>query len=337
LSARQSASAPRGRPEILLLNPLGAALGHYTASLRQMLADCGAPVRSLTLMEPSAPGQSRRRWLRQYLAALRGAAQRRESVVLQTWPLLGYCDYAISRCILRDAHAPIVMHDPVPLARAIGYGRLARVVASLPAVGAHAIVHSRSAARALGAGAGLREILELPHPMFAPRTRQPGERRQVVVRVLGQYKPDRDVRGMERLAAEGPLGWRYEAVGRGWPAVAGWSVTDRFVAEEQLDELIRTSSAVLVPYVRFFQSGMAIRALELGTPVVGPRSSSLAELLGADSDWLLDGERWEPALQAAVGASPEEAHRVGWRAYETARERWGAWLQQVEPRTRGRR
>lgn len=321
------------RAQVVLLNPLAVALRHYTDGLQRLLDDHGAEVRRVDVIEPSASGGRRRRWLYEYVRAVRRLTKvGRSAIVIQTWPVLGYLDYAIARLVLKPAHMLIVIHDARPLVRSVGYGRLARWAASLPLVRAVAIVHSKAALRAVRSDARLSDVVQLPHPMIEPERREHRGAAPVAIRVLGQYKPDRDLQAMERLAVEGSPSWRYEAIGRGWPPVKGWKVDDRFLEEHELDELVRTSAVVVIPYVRFFQSGVAFRALQAGAPVVGPRDSSLTELLGADSDWLVDEGRWAEAVRAALDASAQDVHRVAMSAYEDMRGKWGAWLQDAQLR-----
>lgn len=179
---------------------------------------------------------------------------------------------------------------------------------------------------------GLRDVIELPHPMFPPEKRATRGGGQIVVRVLGQYKADRDLESMRQLASDGPSEWSYEVVGRGWPPVAGWTVIDKFVNEGDFDSYLRSSDVVVIPYNRFFQSGVAIRSLEVGTPVVGPRASSLASLVGGESEWLVDGEPWIGAVEAAIRANSEEIYEVASRAYCEVLERWRAWLRRIGER-----
>jgi hypothetical protein len=184
------------------------------------------------------------------------------------------------------------------------------------------MVHSQAAADVVRRELRPRSLAVVPHPMLPPRPSASRRVARPVIRVLGQFKADRDVAALERLAREGPGEWTYEIVGRGWPAVAGWHVDARFVPEAEFEELLTTSSAVLIPYRRFFQSGVAVRAVELGTPVVGPADSSLADLLGTGSPWLVRDGDWRAATTAALGDASalaeiaERAHRhvvAGWR------------------------
>ena len=116
------------------------------------------------------------------------------------------------------------------------------------------------------------------HPILDEQRLTPKTSRPSVV-VAGQYKPARD---LELLAQLGPrlrdAGWTTTIVGRGWPPVPGWDVDDRFVPEDELDDLLGAAWALLLPYREYFQSGVAVRALENGTPTVGESTSFLDDL-----------------------------------------------------------
>lgn len=314
------------RQRVLLINPLGSGLAHYTRSLEWMLTSIGADVAILSIYEPSASGRGRFRWLWEYCRLLlRARAFRRDACMIITWPVSGYWDFAIARLLLGVGIVHIVVHDPEPLVRAAGYGWLARYVAGRRMVHAKPVVHSEAAANRVRARTPRLRLTSLPHPMFEPR--QPRSSHGApVVRVLGQYKSDRDVDSLRNLAATGGRDWHYEIVGRGWPGVPGWKVSSRYVSEAEFDALICGSSVVLVPYRRFFQSGVAIRCLEMGVPVVGPGESSLVPLLGEASGWLVHDEAWLPAVTAAIGADTQEIARVATRAYAHALGQWRDWL-----------
>jgi hypothetical protein len=222
------------------------------------------------------------------------------------------------------------MHDPIPLARTPGskvpgHGSCARYLAGRRFVRAAAILHSQEALQGIQQCMRLRKRVVLPLPMHPPRRKPCREEKGVTVRVLGQYKADRDVGVLERLAVAAKAGSRYEIVGRGWGPVPGWKTIDRFVPEQELIELIQTSDAIVIPYRRFYQSDIAVRSLEGGTPVVGPEESSLKALVGTDSGWLATDD-WEAAAEAAVEASEEEVLEVATRAHERARDQWRSWL-----------
>jgi hypothetical protein len=328
---REGETATRRR-DVIIVNPLGAALSHYSASLEELLVACGAKANTISLMEPSASGQRRARWVVDYVNTLRGVARKNTGArVIVAWPVLGYWDLAIARYTLGQIDAQIVFHDPEPLNRAVGYGRIARRVGMMSCVAAPVVVHSRVAAEALNRQASL-PVIELPLPMFPPEIRRTHRTSKTVIRVLGQYKPDRDIQALVRLAAEGPEDWCYEIVGRGWPDVRGWQVRSEFVSEEEFDALIRSSRAVLIPYRRFFQSEVALRCIELGTPIVGPSGSSLQALLGARSAWLVTNEQWLRSTVAAAQASDAEVRSIASAAYEQVRIAWTSWLWRSVPR-----
>ena len=135
---------------------------------------------------------------------------------------------------------------------------------------------------------------------------------------------------MANLTAEVDL----EVVGRGWPDLPGWNVDSRFVSELELDELVKSSDAIVIPYVRFFQSGIAIRALESNTPVVGRAATSLADLYGQESRLLLredpqtglvDDRAWADAVRYAVTDGRDETIRAALAYQSVAVSEWTAW------------
>ena len=77
-----------------------------------------------------------------------------------------------------------------------------------------------------------------------------------------------------------------------------------FLTEEALDAALADAAVVLIPYSHFFQSGIAVRAVELGVPVAGPRHPFLADLLGGDWPGLVAGDdaaSWTGAAVAGGG------------------------------------
>jgi hypothetical protein len=265
------------------------------------------------------------------LKLLAHARTRGADVVVVTWPVAGYFDFLLVRLMFGRTPVHVVLHDPLPLepqpgGQTPGYGRWARSLAGSRLARARAIVHSREARAAAEQCARIRNIVVLPLPMHPPKQRGRRDSEQVVVRVLGQNKADRDATILEDLAVRAQPDWRYEIVGRRWSDVAGWTTVNRYVPETEFEELIQTSSVVLIPYRRFFQSDIAVRSLELGTPIVGPRQSSLTRLVGEDSRWLVSDGEWEGAIDAAVGAGCDEVHAIARLAYEQSREEWAAWL-----------
>jgi hypothetical protein len=323
-----------------IINPLGGALAHYSGALEAVLRSAGASVRVSSVLEPSVAGTGRFAWLRDYTALLVAAGRksgRDESHVLVVWPALGFVDLVLAR-LLGGRATSVVYHDPKPLVRAVGTGAVtARLVSGLP-FSARAIVHSQTAARDLVSAGFKKSHALLAHPMFPPSPAVHGRSAVAplpVVRVLGQYKQDRDLEVLRLLASELGGQFELEIVGRGWPEITGWKVDARFVAESELDVLIRSSDAVLIPYKRFYQSGIAVRALESGTPVVGRAGTSLDALYGAGSKLLVregsDGvagelAAWVAAVKYATTDGALEADEAGRQHFNEVAADWQRWL-----------
>lgn len=339
-----------GQPRIVLINPLGAALAHYTNALAEMLRASGSDVELQSINEPSVAGSSRWRWLFDYLRLLSNASQRRPgyrtSQTLVTWPVAGFLDLAVAKLICGRSTA-IVYHDPKPLVRSIGSGRLiARMISAIPDR-PRIIVHSLAAAEAMREF-GLGQSLEvLAHPMLRPNGRNGtgghAQKARPVVRVLGQFKQDRDFDALKAIATELD-DCALEIVGRGWPTVAGWSVDARFVSEQEMDDLVRSSDVIVIPYKRFYQSGIAIRALEAGTPIVGRAASSLADMYGADSSLLVpeshnaestEPDLWTSAVRHAIRNGAPEAQAAATKFFEAAVSDWRTWISESVAHTKG--
>jgi GT2 family glycosyltransferase len=309
---------------IHIVNPLGAALRHFEDELRDVLASDDVRLSSDSFPEPSQSGEPRLRWLRRHIGALIGARQSDATIVM--WPVLGYWDVLLAQ-LLCSSRPFIIFHDPVPLVRSVGYGKFARRLANLCSK-VSIIYMSERAGNELNVAVPHLAKIYLPHPVLEPVIGfLPRDGNDKVVRVLGQYKVDRDLDALRTIAANSP-NVRLEILGRGWPSVSGWSVTSRFLTEAELDQAVASSSVVVVPYKSFFQSGIAIRCMEHSTPIVGPASSSLAEMYGSNSKLLVPADSddgWSRALDHAleVGASETQAHGRRWR--HQARQAWTAW------------
>jgi len=321
-----------GRGQAYVINPLGAALLHYENELSSVLRETGHKVSSMRLLEPSASGKHRVRWLFNYLSVLirmRFSMRANNSRTIILWPVLGYLDVAIVG-LLGLRNVSVVLHDPVPLVRSVGYSDQARRFAAFFRKNVRIIAHSRTAREAID-GADLNFMVDvLPHPILdtAPENHA-GRLAKPIVRVLGQYKADRDIEALRALVDDLSETATFEVHGRGWPAISGWKVVEGFVDEARLDELLAESSAVLIPYKRFFQSGIAVRALEAGTPFVGPKDSVLAEMVGKDSALLVDADSrssWKLATEFAISEGHKEARRAAqcWR--ETNIREWSNWM-----------
>lgn len=319
-------SRSRTVADLVIVNPLAGALQHYTSQLERMLNASGVSTHVISVAEPSLSGKGRVRWLRNYFSALRATRRhrRRGGRLIVTWPVLGHLDRILVPIVSADRRSVIVMHDPRPLVRAVGYGRIIIALANLLSPKNSLVVHSELAAEHLR----LRDdrLVLLPHPLLSGGAR-PTRPSTPVVRVLGQWKPDRDLELLAALADR--LGdVRMEIVGRGWPAVAGWSVRDEFVPEGELDDLIRTSSVVLIPYRRYYQSGIAARAVEMAVPVVGT-ADELGAMTGRGYPFLVpnaaDVSEWVEASLAALTSSSSLLQRVSVDASSNASVPWEQW------------
>lgn len=322
LAARTRMAAPA----LLILNPLGGALKHYTAALQAHLLDAGMDAEVRSVEEPSVSGQSPLRWLINYVKLLRSAGRRsrrraRPRSVLVTWPVLGFWDLLLVKFFCGRSGV-VVYHDPQPMVRSIGSSKavsgLIRLLPNRPGT----LVHSHQAAKAMQE-VGLAEGLSVvAHPVlltscaFLPEPSPYGESQsRPRVRVLGQYKHDRDLDLLKSLAARLSAACDLEIIGRGWPHVEGWRVDPRFIAEDELDDLISSSAAIVIPYRRFYQSGIAIRALEHAVPIVGLASTSLQDLYGPVSRLLVretgggvrDVQAWVDAVEFALEHGRKEA------------------------------
>lgn len=329
-----------GATAVHVVNPLGGALAHYTSALESVLRGAGAEVTVFSVPEPSVAATGRIAWLRDYASLLfkTGRNSGRGDRTLVVWPVLGFIDLVLAR-LLSGKRSWVVYHDPKPLVRAIGTGKISAKIVSLTPFLSEVIVHSDTAAQSMrSAGLGKTQAL-LRHPMFAPRSdaraTPTNNNSRPILRVLGQYKQDRDLEVLQLLSSELQGQFELEIFGRGWPDVEGWRVDSRFVSELELDELIRSSDSILIPYKRFYQSGIAIRALELGTPVVGRAGTSLDGLYKKGSRLLVTEDEncdgvdvlaWSSAIRYAVTSGASEAKEAGRRHFDDVVADWESWL-----------
>jgi hypothetical protein len=299
---------------ILILNTLGGALLHYTKALSDNLQGAGFEVSVATIYEPSQATGGRLTWILRYvrmlLSARRMAKSDKSNTVLVTWPVLGYLDLLLSMILGRRAVIELIVHDPEPLVSAVGYDRRSRFISRVAPFKRGLIVHSDAALADIRTQGFESIATKLPHPILPvahSEVQHVNEPR--IVRVLGQYKPDRDISALEEIGASIGAGVTLEIRGRRWPQIAGWHVIEGFVPEVELQRLLRTSDAVVVPYKRFYQSGIAIRCLEYGVPIVGPAGTSLEDLVGSVSPLLVGetgtGAGWTSAITSALASEKD--------------------------------
>jgi GT2 family glycosyltransferase len=317
-------------PYVSVVNPLGGALARYERELLDNLTAGGVEYEVFSTLEPSVGHKSRARWVRDYLSVLseaaRSAGRRHNGRVLVVWPVLGYFDVLI--LALYSKRAWIVMHDPRPLVRAIGYGKLPLTVARIFRGRVGLIVHSERAAAVVRNDAPSMKLTTLAHPILAPESSLFSAPSPPTVQVFGQFKPDRDVNALLEIARKLEGRASFTIDGRGWPNIAGWTVVNRFVPEDEVDQLIDRSSVVVIPYKSFFQSGVAIRCLERGVPFVGPGDSSLADLLGDGSEWLTRKDSvgsWPDAVLTAMLSDRTPATLAGRAWRNRSISEWREW------------
>lgn len=292
-------TVPAAKP--VVLNPLPAALHHYEGVLRSEVLGSSVEWRHASIEVGSASAGGRRAALgRAFRAYLTLGLSKRTVVTL--WPTFGLLDALVWRLVPGRGRRVVVVHDAVPLRRQFGYGPMARWLARL-ALGRRVqlAVHTQLAADALR-GQNLESAWLAPFPVGRPRSSDGVRSRSVLV--AGQYKDARDTALMEALGGtldgELPLLVR----GRGWPEIRGWEVEARFLSEDELDAALRSAGVVLIPYDRYFQSDIAVRAYESGTPIVARRHEFIEGLLGSDWPGLVDGPDaadWVAAIRRTLG------------------------------------
>ncbi|MFC4397150.1 MULTISPECIES: glycosyltransferase family 2 protein [Micrococcaceae] len=338
LAAAARAKEPGG---VVIVNPLGGALAHYTQALHQHVLAAGIGARVRALDEPSVSGQHRLTWLLEYLELLgsEGWYRRGRSVrprILLTWPVLGFWDLFLVK-VLCGGSSWVVYHDPDPLVRSVGSGRAASALMSKMRGRPETLVHSQAAAEAMRGKGFTNGLTVVPHPVVPHSSKQPfvgpdehDPSRRPRVRVLGQFKRDRDLDLLVALARRLGTSYDFEIIGRGWPPVEGWRVDARFVPEDELNHVIAGSAVILIPYKRFFQSGIAIRALEHAVPVVGRAETSLGDLFGPQSPLLVSGnsgpdndvQAWCRAIEFAVEHGQAEASTAAAAFHRQAAREW---------------
>lgn len=300
---------------VTLVDPIPKIHSRYEMEICTVLDQIGCPATSLLVARSGeAAGKTVRERFRITVDLMRRPGRLRTSAtrgeIYVCWPIFGLLEPILWMRTARHRRVCIVIHDPTPLRRSHGAGWLAAMLGRFASHrgGARIIVHSQPAATALMARGWRRPFL-LPHPIL-PLRALPVERDRQSVVVVGQYKPARDSALLEALA--GPLrncGYDLLISGRGWPAIPGWRVDDAFLSEDNLDSLVARAGCVLVPYREFYQSGIAVRTLELGRPVIGPDHPFLRSLYGEDWPGLVhsnSASAWCDAIAAVITCSDDD-------------------------------
>jgi hypothetical protein len=269
-----------------IYNVLPGSLAKYSSDLRKVLLAGGysATIHSARTTE-AVQGASSLRRLGNLLHFYGGAyRQRPTGLVLVVWPFFGYFDMLLWPALVGRARTTmVIVHDVPPLRRQIGSSdALSTLAARLHVRGVHLLVHDEAAAQDLRSR-GWQGVDVLPHPLiFEPAVKRSSAATQQRLTVAGQYKQSRELQVLIDLGARKPDGIDLELVGAGWPQIKGWTTQPGFLSDEAFQNAIRESTALLLPYSAYSQSGVAVLAYESGTPVIGLRHPQLMALYGPD-------------------------------------------------------
>lgn len=298
---------------MIAVNHLPRALHHYQAELK----DCLPCLTTWRCTNAEAAGSPAGRLTRGFrtIKALRAL----DDDLLRLWPIFGRHEASLAALWRRDGTRWWqVVHDPVPLDDDASDERWLSMWATLARRdgGVQYLVHSAHALDLMtAAGVPEQRLHLLPHPVLTTTTSpQARETSKPIIACLGTYKPARDLTLLAALPAALGAEFQFRLVGRGWPALHGWDRTPYHVPEAEFDQTIATASVVLVPYIRFFQSGVMVRALELGVPCVAPRNAFTEAVAGPACQGLLadgpDIEVWVNSIRHAASARAAWAARL---------------------------
>ncbi|MFD7007660.1 glycosyltransferase [Rhodococcus jostii] len=290
--------------EFLVVNPLPATLSQYQKEIVGTFERLNGDKLVGLYLESGDGNPGTLAKIRSAIRILIGRAvaipKRNASTIIVLWPLFGYFDVITWMLAARRSRIICVVHDPLPLRRQIGHSKFAKLLFAkiVESCGILTVCHTELAGQVVRDETGVEHVLA-GHPIAYDSTPLPTERAHSRdIRVMGQYKTARTVDPLIQIAeSERIRNFRLEIYGRNWPVVTGWDVKPQFIPEEQFEELIQTSNCVVVPYSRFFQSGVAVRCLESSVPIVAPRHEHIVELFGPDWPGIVhDEDDWVDAV-----------------------------------------
>lgn len=333
-------------PNTILVNPLCYSLAHYSEVLEDVLSSCGLATvtvwgRGTERVEQASAPRRIMNAIRFYAVAAQETRRHPQADVIVCWPLFGFADMVIWRVILpRSVRSRVVLHELHPLRRQLGSGRVTeRVARGLVGKRAGVITHNEESRHELRM-LGWRRVEYLPLPFGPPgpdrlraaastessQTEQTTPPAGTTLIVAGSYKPARALSVLRDLAVRAPeRGVTLVLIGAGWPELPGWLQRNDFVTEEEFSQAISRSTALLVPYERYEQSGVAFQAYELGVPVIGKCHEQLDHMYGKDHPGSLN-ELTAPEILRAVDAVCD-LPRSHWieRARQTRQRDVAAW------------
>jgi hypothetical protein len=321
----------------VVVNSLPATLAHYQKELLEVLHASHPSREVLIVNEGGDQLASTRDKVHAACSILYtrlfGFRKHRGDIFVVVWPLFGFLDIVTWLVVARNNQVVVVYHDPKPLRRQPGTSKLHSAVFAFFSrnTGITALCHTEAARLALVQATGVNALLA-PHPILPPSKMAPAvgavvERRTIsdvskTITVLGQYKAARSITPLVGIARLLAVDYHLQVLGRGWPDVPGWNTTDKFLTEREFQDAIDSSSCVVIPYSHFYQSGVAVRCAESGTPVVAPRHEHIEQVFGANWPGLVDGDTsWAAAVETVCNAQAPsvstdmafQAAVFGWR------------------------
>lgn len=311
----------QGRTSLAIVNPLPLTLHHYCNELLDVLdsSSGGAQVVESSAIEGHRSFAKARVTISLLLERVRMRRPGSKTIVI--WPAFGYFDAVTWLPLSLSSQVTLIVHDVMPLRKQFGYSSFARAVFRIATRWGkmRVLCHTPEAAAELKLVAAVNARV-VSHPIFSPGNE--ALLRGNAVRVMGQFKEARAIEPLLAIADRGVSDCTLEIYGRGWPPVQGWEVRDEFLPEREFDELLRTASCIVLPYQRFYQSNVAIRAIESQVPIVAVRHSQLIDLFGDQHPGFVEDGDWAAAVARAVSMDPSTLHLQSANARERAVREW---------------
>lgn len=288
---------------IFVLNVLPCVLAHYERALVSELREvggCRVEVHHASIERQAVPSRVRRAV---HLTKAYWGMRNAPGPLIIAWPALGIAEPTLWRWLRRRGTTIMIVHDPLSLRKGRHWPRsVHRAAARLGRSSRVRVVAHSEGARVDLERLGWRVADVIGLPILVADRPTPGRGNSVLV--LGQFKAARDLETLAEIGGRiADLGYVPEIRGRGWPAIEGWKVDDRFVPEQEFSEALGGAMCLLIPYTRYYQSEVAVRAIELGVPVVGRATDFLVDLLGSTWPGLVHGPDPTDWLTAIAGVA----------------------------------